>query len=445
MTRSLIRRATLALAALLLAGNTSALTAAQDATPVATPNAALEAQLDAIAQETAALRGLTPLGDIDDRVFSRDELKAQLPAMIEEELDRAELAAATRALEALGLLPEGSDLEDLTLRLLGEQVAGFYDPLTDEMYVVEDGEFSAEAYYYAHEVTHALQDAYLDPNDLMEAIDSDNDDESMAQAALYEGDAVVTSNEYLAKHPELLTDLLREATGDTAEMDAAPAAAVVTLIFPYISGQPFVEQLLNTGGWDAVNAAYKDMPASTEQILHPEKYVQRDNPVTLDLPAPQDAMGAGWSEQYQNTLGELQIALLLADLPPGGGFDAITGAYAIPDPARNAAAGWDGDRYALWSNAAGQEALVWRTAWDTPQDARAFAAALSRFQETRWDGIFTGETAGDTAMVTTDVAARVLLRGNEVFYVQSDALEVTDLAQAALVSAPAPSPAPGPR
>ncbi|MFT4041390.1 MAG: hypothetical protein QM692_24620, partial [Thermomicrobiales bacterium] len=251
MTRSMVHRSTLAFAALLLASNMAALTAAQDATPVATPDAALGAQLDDIARETAELRGLPPLADIDDRVFTRDELKVKLPEMIEEELDRAELAGATRALEALGLLPPGSDLEDLTLRLLGEQVAGFYDPLTDEMYVVEDGEFSAEAYYYAHETTHALQDAYLDPDDLMEKIDSDNDDESMAQAALYEGDAVVTSNEYLAKHPELLTDLLREASGDTAEMDAAPAAAVVTLIFPYISGQPFVEKLRDEGGWEA--------------------------------------------------------------------------------------------------------------------------------------------------------------------------------------------------
>ncbi len=443
MTHRLSTSTRAALVALLLAATTVPVAWAQDATPV--PPAGLERQLAGIAAETAEIRDLEALPGIDDVVLSRDELVQRLPAMISEELDPAELEGATRALTALGLIPEGSDLLDLTLRLLGEQVAGFYDPLTDEMIVVADGDFSAEAYYYAHEVVHALQDAYLDPEDLMEETSSDNDDESLARAALYEGDAVVTSTFYLEQHPELAFDLLREAQTDSTELDSAPAAMVVTLVFPYISGQPFVELLYQEGGWDAVDAAYLDMPASTEQILHPEKYLDRDNPVTLTLPSPSEALGAGWSEVHQNTLGELQIALLLANLPPGGGFSGVTGQYAIPDPAQNAAAGWDGDRYALWASADGQEALVWRTAWDTEQDARSFAAALARYEEGRWEGIFNGESADDIALVTDDVAARLLLQGNEVFYVQSPNLNLTDRTQAALLAAPAPAPEPGPR
>ncbi len=440
MTLSLATLARISLVPLFLAAATSPIAHAQDATPL--PDVALEQQLAGIATETADIRDLEALPDIDDVVLTRDELVQRLPGMITEDLDPAELEGATRALVALGLLPEGSDLLDLTLRLLGEQVAGFYDPKTDEMIVVADGDFSAEAYYYSHEVVHALQDAHLDPDDLMEEITSDNDDESLAMAALYEGDAVVASTFYLEKHPELALDLLREAQTDSTELDSAPAAMVVTLVFPYISGQPFVEHLYQDGGWDAVDAAYLDMPASTEQILHPEKYLDRDNPVTLTLPNPSEAMADGWSEIDQNTLGELQIALLLANLPPGSGFNGVTGQYDIPDPARNAAAGWDGDRYALWASADGQEALVWRTAWDTEQDARSFTAALARYEEGRWDGIFNGESANDIALVTDDVAARLLLRGNEVFYVQSPNLDLTDQAQAALLAAP-PAPTPG--
>lgn len=443
MTHPLFALARAALLSIVLAAGASPLVRAQDATPL--PNPALEQQLAAIAVETAEIRELDALPDIDDVVLTRDELVQRLPGMISEELDPAELEGATRALVALGLLPEGSDLLDLTVRLLGEQVAGFYDPLTDEMIVVADGDFSAEAYYYAHEVVHALQDAHLDPNDLMEETSSDNDDEALAMAALYEGDAVVTSTSYLEKHPELAFDLLREAQTESTELDSAPAAVVVTLVFPYISGQPFVERLFQAGGWDAVDAAYLDMPASTEQILHPEKYLDRDNPVTLTLPTPSEAMGDGWSEVNQNTLGELQIALLLANLPPGSGFNGMTGQYAIPDPALNAAAGWDGDRYALWAGSDGQEVLAWRTAWDTEQDARAFASAIARYEEGRWGGIFNGESANDVALVTDDIAARILLRGHEVFYVQSPTLDLTDQAQAALLAAPAPDPDPSPR
>lgn len=443
MTKSLPALARAALVSLTLAAGAAPFAQAQDATP--RPDRALEQQLAGIAAETAAIRELDPLPDIDDVVLTRDELVQQLPDMISEELDPVDLAGATRALIALGLLPEGSDLLDLTVRLLGEQVAGFYDPLTDEMIVVADGDFRAEAYYYAHEVVHALQDAHLDPDDLMEKITSDNDDASLAMAALYEGDAMEASTFYLNRHPELTFDLLREAQTDSTELDSAPAAMVVTLVFPYISGQPFVAMLHQAGGWDAVDAAYLDMPASTEQILHEEKYLDRDTPVTLALPEPAAAMGDGWSEVHQNTLGELQIALLLANLPAGSGFNGITGHYTIPDPSWNAAAGWDGDRYALWENASGQEALVWRTAWDTEQDARSFAAALVRYEEGRWHGVFNGESADDTALVTDDIAARLRLRGKEVFYVQSPSLSLTDQAQAALLTAPAPEPEPGPR
>jgi hypothetical protein len=443
MTHPLATFARTLLAALLLAAATSPLAGAQDATPVTDP--ALEQQLSAIAAETAEIRGLDALPDIDDIVLTRDELVQRLPTMISEDLDPSELKGATRALIALGLLPEGSDLMDLSLRLLGEQVAGFYDPLTDEMIVVVDGNFGAEAYYYSHEVVHALQDAYLDPDDLMEEVTTDNDDESMALAALYEGDAVLTSTLYLERHPELALDLLRDGQVGNAELGSAPAAMVVTLVFPYLSGQPFVNRLYEAGGWDAVDAAYADVPTSTEQILHPEKYLERDHPVTLTLPAPVETLGSGWDEVHQNTLGELQIALLLANLPAGGGLNMVTGQYNIPAPALNAAAGWDGDRYALWSNADGDDVLVWRTAWDTEQDARAFAAALARYEEGRWHGIFNGESADDIALVTDEVAARLLLRGNEVFYVQSPELRLTDQAQAALLAAPAPVPAPGPR
>src|SRR5687768_16212264 len=139
MTHRLSPSARAALVALLLATGTAPIARAQDATPV--PPVALERQLAAIASETDDVRELAPIPDIDDVVLTRDELVQRLPVMITEELDPAELEGATRALIALGLLPEGSDLLDLTLRLLGEQVAGFYDPLTDEMIVVADGDF----------------------------------------------------------------------------------------------------------------------------------------------------------------------------------------------------------------------------------------------------------------------------------------------------------------
>jgi hypothetical protein len=405
----------------------------------------LEANLDRIARETAELRELPPLAEIDDVLVSQDELLAMMPSLITEEITPAEAAAQSRSLAALGLIPAGTDLFDLTLRLMSEQVAGFYDPLNDEMLVVFDGNPGLTEYFYSHEVIHALQDAHLDPDDLMENLTALNDDQTLATIALYEGDAVAGSTAYLERHPALTGALLREVGRDSSVMDEAPASVTIALLFPYISGAAFVDHLRTEGGWDAVDAAYADMPTSTEEILHPLKYLERDEPSRIALPDLTTALGADWQVVDEDTLGELQIAVLLADLNPGDGFNGITGDLSLPEAARNAAAGWDGDRFALWEDGDGKrEALVWRSVWDTPEDARAFSRALAQFGNNRWNGVFNGESPDDVALVTPEIAARILLDGQEVLYVQAPDLPLADAALAALQTAPAPDPAPGP-
>ncbi|MCC2629544.1 MAG: hypothetical protein K0S14_3194, partial [Thermomicrobiales bacterium] len=393
--------------------------------------------------ETAELRELPPLAEIDDVLVSQDELLAMMPELLAEEMTPDEAVAQSRSLAALGLIPAGTDLLDLTLRLMSEQVAGFYDPLSDEMLVLFDGNPGLTEYFYAHEVIHALQDAYLDPDDLMEDLTALNSDQTLATVALYEGDAVAGSTTYLERHPALTGALLREVGRDSPVMDAAPAAVVVTLLFPYTSGAAFVDRLRAESGWDTVDAAYGDMPASTEQILHPLKYLERDAPSLLALPDPVSALGADWRVVDEDALGELQTAVLLADLDPGEGFNGITGDVALPEAARNAAAGWDGDRFALWEDG-GREILVWRSVWDTPQDARAFSRALAQFGNVRWNSVFNGESPDDVALVTPEIAARILLNGQEVLYVQAPDLPLADAALAALQTAPPPDPKPGP-
>lgn len=410
-----------------------------------TPTADLEPALDRIARETAAIRELPPLDDIDDVLLTQDELVAMMPGLLATDIDPEEIVAESRALAALGLIPPDLDLLDLMTRLLGEQAAGFYDPLTDEMIVVAQGDFDAEEYFYSHEVVHALQDAHLDPADLMEETDNDNSDEVQARLALYEGDAVSASDSYLANHPDLGLALLRESAGNFTEIDQAPGAISALLIFPYLEGPKFVDRLRAEGGWDAVDAAYLDLPTSTEQILHPTKYIDRDNPVSVPLPNLDDALGASWESVFASSLGELQVALLLADFAPGESVNLYTGEIAFPEAARNAAAGWDGDHFALWEGGeGGDEVLIWRSAWDTPQDARAFSRALAQFNESRWDGVFNGESPDDVALITDEIAARIVLRGQEVFFVQSPTLPLTDAALAAVEDAAAPDPAPGP-
>lgn len=412
------------------ASRTGLVAALAVAATLAAPLAVLadEAQRDAIAARTAETRELPPLEEIDDALITQQELKDRLPGMIEEDYSREEAEADGRGLIALGLLPEGTDYWDLSLALLGDQVAGFYDQKTDEMFVISgNGEFGPlEEFTYAHEVVHALQDAHLGLDDMMAASLDIDADAATAQAALFEGDATVASFEYLAANPSLAAAIATAPAPAGGDMLATvPPALAISLVFPYLTGAEFVAALQAEGGWDAVNAAYADPPTSTEQVMHPERYVDRDEPTPVALPDLAPALGEGWELIDEDVAGELGIALLLADLQPGEGFNAFTGEIALPDAARNAAAGWDGDTYALWADG-DREVLVWSTVWDRESDAVAFSRALQAQTERRFSGLYEGEIPGDVAMITDDHAARILQDGAEVVYVLAPDLPIAD-------------------
>lgn len=379
-----------------------------------------EARFDAIAEEVAALRELPP-AEIDNVLITPEELRARLPELLAEDFPAAETAADTRGFVALGLLPAGTDLLDLYLRILGEQVAGYYDPRTNEMAVIDrGGAFGAEEEFtYAHEVVHALQDAHLGLDELTDAMVEMDGDAAAALVALAEGDASLASYDYLFARPELAIGIATAGVPASPELDAAPGALAASLLFPYTSGLEFATALRDAGGWAAVDAAYDDLPRSTEQILHPEKYLAaRDDPTPVALPDLSEALGVGWEAITDDVLGEFTIALLLANLGPGEGINPLTGELALPEGARNAAAGWDGDHYALWANG-DDEVLVWSSVWDTEADARAFARALALRTQERFGGTYDGATADDVAMTTPDAATRLLRSGSEVLYVQA--------------------------
>lgn len=393
-----------------------------------------EAQRDAIAVRIADVRELLPLDEIDDAQITQQELKDRLPGMIEEDYSREEAEADGRGLIALGLLPEGTDYWQLSLDLLGNQVAGFWDQKTDEMFVISDnGAFGPlEEFTYAHEIVHALQDARLGLDDLMaDSLDIDAD-AATARAALFEGDATIASYDYLAENPSLAAAIATApgAAGPDV-LDTAPPALAISLVFPYLTGAEFVAALRAEGGWEAVNAAYADPPTSTEQVMHPERYLDRDDPTTVTLPDLAPALGDGWEQIDEDVLGELGVALLLADLQPGEGFNAFTGELALPEAARNAAAGWDGDTYALWADG-DREVLVWSTVWDRDSDAIAFSRALQAQTERRFSGLYEGEIPGDVAMITDEHAARILQDGPEVVYVLAPDLPTADAAMGAM-------------
>ncbi len=382
----------------------------------------LTAQFDEIAEETADLRDLPIETEIQEALLSREALEQRLIDDFDTDYPPEDVDADTRLLEVFGLMPPGTDLKQLYLDLLTEQIAGFYDPRTDELYVISGGsELSdLEEWTYAHEVTHALQDQAFDLEAMQDRA-NDVDDASLAISALIEGDATAVGNDYLTENPGLLLGITQALAGgdiDASQLDTAPPIIARTLLFPYEAGLSFVTALREDGGWDAVDAAYADPPTSTEQILHPEKYVDRDEPTTVTLPNLEAALD-GYRILDENNLGEFQTRVLLE-----GGGDT--------DVAITAAAGWDGDRYALL--ASGQdEVLVWETAWDSEADAEEFIAALRATDEARFNAAY-AESEGTLALTTDGQSARIEVQGSRIRYVLAPNANLADAALAAFAN-----------
>jgi hypothetical protein len=277
------------------------------------------------------------------------------------------------------------------------QVAGYYSPEKDQLFVVSrsgalDG---AQIVTYAHEFTHQLDDQVLGLDKLGLDV-ADQSDQQLARLALVEGDATSIQTAYMTTKltPQQLGEVLT-ASMDPEAIEAlqnAPPFVRETALFPYERGLAFVSTLLAQGGYAAVDAAFKDPPGSTEQILHPEKYAQREAPTAVTLPNVAKALGTGWTAAGQDTLGELLLSIWLTQ----GGVPAAE--------ASTAAAGWGGDRLVILRGPNGAVGVGIASTWDTAADAAEFLAAASTAVQARDpDGVV---AADGTRTVLVAVGAR---------------------------------------
>ncbi len=354
-------------------------------TPQATSTLAPEiaSSMDEIQQQVISIRGLQPSGTFTRAVLSPDQLRQKVLADFNKDYTSEDNRNSVIELSTLGLLAPGFDLGTFNTNLLSEQIAGYYDNKTKEMYVVGNQFGGMERLTYSHEYTHALQDQNYDiENGLKYNTQYCKQDSERCAGiqALIEGDATQIETDWLhqfATRQDIADIRNFYANYQSPVYDSAPEYMKEDLLFPYTYGQKFVEHLFNQGGWAAVDAAYVDVPVSTEQILHPERYPD-DKPVvvpSIDLTA---TLGTGWQEVDHGVMGEWYTYLILAK-----GLDT---SYRLDDStAKTAAEGWGGDSYAAYYNAQDNTtvfALDYQ--WDTLKDADEFASALVKYGRLRF-------------------------------------------------------------
>jgi hypothetical protein len=364
--------------------------------PPARP-AAKAASVSSIARRVEALRGLR----FRSRPVPQTVSSAQARREGLEDLDRSYPEARRRAdeevLKLLGLIEPGVDLRSISASVFGEGVAGYYDPRSKRLRIVSGRTPDAlSEIVLSHELTHALEDQRFG----LAVSEGESDDAALARLALVEGTATLVMQEYLLRYigaEKALGGLLGSAFQAGPDL---PKFLQDQLIFPYAGGMQFAQALRQAGGgtWKLVDLADRvRVPDSTEQVMHPKKWVAVEAPLPVRLKVP---LHDDWRRTAGGTWGEWQTNELLGGSTP------------------EAAAGWGGDRYELWQRGTcgsppcrDSDVLIMRWRWDTERDAGEFETALRAAPAARVDGA-TVEAHGDTVTLvlapTPALARRVL-------------------------------------
>jgi hypothetical protein len=324
--------------------------------------------LDQIERQVEAVRGLSPRAEVPLNFLDEDEMSALLRRLYRQ---RAE--ASLLPYVGLGLLP------DAPVSIRVGPTAGAYVPEEEQLYVVANpSEINADdrVLILARTYDRALQDQHFD----LEAASARarSTDARLAVAALEGGDEVLLMALYRYGDPAgadwtHLEALVSAELPDYGEpLDESPAWAHVQH-FPYREGRRFAAALFEAGGWDAVNRAYADLPRSTEQVLHPERYLaeEPDTPADVFVPNLGGVLGAGWTPGVRDTLGEFVAGVYLEQT-------------LTEQMAWQAAAGWDGDTLVTWEHDDGRRVRVWRTVWDSTAEAAEFERALATLVPQRY-------------------------------------------------------------
>jgi hypothetical protein len=345
----------------------------------------LEALSRKLQADVEELRGEKFRRDVTVKLASKADLVDYMKRRLQEEEPLEKLAADETIAKLLGLFPWDRDLMADTFALLESQVGGFYDPPSGTFYLMEGMPRGIAAPILAHELIHALDDQIYDIDGQMR-LRKDDSDALQAYRFVVEGSGTAGGNRWTLENMDQVDmsgfqDLMDE---QQASLVAAPSFLWKPLLGAYLQGAAFLArsdsimagQMAKLVPAD-VNAAFRELPRSTEQVLHPQKYwdpAQRDVPRAVrfevgDLPE-------GWRVLRQDVFGELGLAQVV-EAGRGLKLDLANPAALLSISLTHPAAeGWGGDRVILLSDGDSWW-LELVTLWDSERDAAEFYGAMT--------------------------------------------------------------------
>jgi hypothetical protein len=326
--------------------------------------------------------------EVKRRLVSRDEVESYVVKHTSEDEDARRLRRSELVLKKFGLLPRDFDLGTFLVALLKEQVAGYYDPKTRTVNLLDWVNAEQQKPVLAHELTHALQDQSFNLEKYMKPIDSDlvrkkeitaqdieNDEVSTTRQAVVEGQAMAVLVDYMLEpmglslkdSPQMvqsLKDGMLAGTADSVQFHNAPIYMKEALTFPYRYGIDFIANLLVKGGKEKAFAdLFKNPPLTTRQIMEPQTYLTGEHLPPMTVPDLRQLF-KNYDRFDVGAVGEFDVAILVDQ-------------YAGPEISNKMYPHWRGGYYCAVrpkGDANGALGLLYASRWSNPEKAANFAA-----------------------------------------------------------------------
>jgi len=390
----------------------------------------------------------------------REQVRNFVLTHMKEDKDAQRLQRSEASMKKFGLLPQDFDLRKFLVDLMEDQVAGFYDPKSKTVYLLDWVAPEAQRPVLAHELTHALQDQNFglekwlkvrddDPSVNADRLDAGPDEEQSARQAVSEGQGMAVMMDYvlaptgqsLAEMPsmgEIFKQNTMDRIGDSPIFATAPLYLREMVVFPYTYGLSFLEDLLTRGGKEmAFAGAFKNPPHNTREIMLPDSYLDGQHVNPIRLPKLADLLKKNYVGYDSGAVGEFDVYVLLKQ-------------YSGPGLAERLSQAWRGGVYYLGRKKDAKPptadapipmndlGLLYVSNWATPEDAGYFAKAYSLWLPKKYKSVASVAEKKGREWNTEQGPVSIEVAGNQVVVMEGfDAATAAGL-RAKLVSASSP-------
>lgn len=371
-------------------------------------------QVDTIVATLSRITGWKASHRIPASVIHQDEFRRFVEKRMKKSASPKEVRIQNLALHMFGLVPPEFDIEQSTVELVSEQTAAFYDYEKRHLYMLDTPSTDQERQIaLVHELAHALADQNFPLGKYLRQ-GSITDDGATARQAVIEGQATWLMWAFMSERnggPAKVTDDLLQSLAGAVENGASkypvysnsPLYMRETLLFPYTKGLLFQNEVFRSKGAASFGEVFRRAPESTQQILHPAKYIENEAPVKLEAPKPRTPRD--YHELATGSLGELDELILLRQ-------------HAPDDQPEVMAAHLRGAQFSLWEHKKSKKPLLTNSSeWDSPESAMRYFQLYEKVMRSKWKKMepgprgetsFSGE--GDTGFYRVSLeGARVLV------------------------------------